>query len=262
VFLFKRILNFTKAGAYRREKRKAQRYDAGHPFPFKTVLTVLGHDSEGRTVQKDDSGVDWAGRLTNLSASGASIQVQSAAAGGRGDRCQFSFSRDDYLLKIPGTIAYFRAYPQYMLCGLSFDFPDFDARKAYLQLLEPVIVGASLAPVDPKKVRQDSAGLYKEQFKGSTPALLTVWRQAQGSKIHSYDFRMNDYGVRWSVGMTEVEPYGMVSVNATGRKTAPPYIQLTEAQLKEVRWLFRLAVPNIAKAVPSDVRKFMVNLFP
>jgi hypothetical protein len=262
VLLFKRILNFSKAVVYRREKRKDQRSAAGHPFPFKTVLTVLGHDSEGRTVQQDSQGVDWAGRLANLSASGASIHLHSAATGARGDRCRFSFSRDDYLLSIPGTIAYFRAYPQYMLCGLKFNFNNFDTRKAYLQLLEPVIVGASLAPVDAKKVNQDSAGLHKLQFKGSTPALLTVWRQAPGGKLHSFDFRMNDYGVRWSEGMPEVEAYGMETLNSSGRKTAPPYLPLTTAQLKEVRWLFRLAVPNLSEAVPRDIRKFMASLFP
>jgi hypothetical protein len=257
VLLFKRILNFTKAGVSRKEKRKAERYEVGHPFPFKAVLTVLGQDSEGRETGNDASGVDWAGRLANMSASGASIQLHSAAAGSRGGRCILTFSRDKYVLRIPGTIAYFRAYPQYMLGGFSFSFPDFETQKAYLQLLEPVSIGAALSPVDAKKVKQDAAGLLKEQFKGPADALLTVNRQAPGSGLHDFDFRMNDYGVRWSAGMAKVEAYG----TPPGSKAASAdFVQLTAAQLEEVRRLFCLAVPNLAKSVPVDVRKQLAKL--
>lgn len=257
VFLFKRILNFTKLGGWASDKRKAQRYTVGHPFPFKTVLTLLGQDSEGRKITDDDEGVDWAGRLVNLSASGANIQLHSAANGARGGRCRLKFSRNNYLLTIPGTIAYGRTYPQYMLCGFSFIFPDFEARKAYLQLLEPVSIAASLAPVDLHKVKQDTAGLHKEQFKSPTAASLTVWRHAPGGPVQKFDFGMNDYGVRWTEGMAAVESYGA----PPGNRSAPTsFVKLTEAQQIEVRWLFCLAVPNLAKAVTPDIRKLLARL--
>lgn len=256
VLLFKRILNFTKAGVSRGEKRKAQRYEVGHPFPFKAVLTLLGQDSEGRTTGSTDSGVDWAGRLANLSSTGASIQLHSAATGARGGRCILRFTRDNYTLKIPGTIAYCRAYPQYMLCGFSYTFPDFETQKAYLQLLEPVSIGAALSPVDAKKVKQEGDGLVKEQFKGPADALLTISRQPTGSALRNFDFRMNDYGVRWSEGMAKVEPYSTPG----GAKAAASPGLLTAAQIEEVRWLFCLAVPNLAKTVPSDVRKQLARL--
>jgi len=255
VLLFKRILNFSKAGVSRSEKRKAKRYEVGQPFPFKTVLTLLGQDSEGRTVPSLDSGVDWSGRLANLSSSGASIQLHSAATGVRGGRCILTFSREKYIFKIPGTIAYFRAYPQFMLCGFSFNFPDFETQKAYLQLLEPVSIGAALTPVDAKKVKQDTAGLLKEQFKGPADAMLTINR-LPGNTVRDFDFRMNDYGVRWREGMAKVEPYGLPS----GAKAAAALGQLTAAQLEEVRWLFCLAVPNIAKTVPPEIRKQLAKL--
>ncbi len=259
VFLFKRILNFTRASISRGEKRKAQRFEVGHPFPFKAVLTVLGNDSEGRSTKNGDGGVDWAGRLVNLSASGASIQVHSAAIGARGGRCLLTFSRDKYTLKIPGTIAYFRPYPQYVLCGFSFNFSNFETQKAYLQLLEPVSIGAALTPVETKKVKQDTTGLRKEQFKGPTDALLTVNRQIPSNTVNDFDFRMNAYGVRWSEGMAKVEPYGL----ATGKKSElAAFAQLTAAQLEEIRWLFCLAVPNLPKAVPVEIRKQLAKLVP
>jgi hypothetical protein len=259
VLLFKRILNFSKEAEEPSDKRKNQRHAVGAAFPFKSVLTLIGHDGEGNPI-KDEKGQDWAGRLANLSGSGASIQLHSAAVGIRGEPCRFKLSLDSYLLEFPGTIAHFRSYPQYTLCGFSFNFPDFETEKAYMQILEPVSIGASLTPVDPKKVKQDTDGLVKEQYAGTGSALLNVWRQEPDKEIYSFDFRMNDYGVRWSDGMTEVEPYGVAKQNPVAKHTASPFIHLSETQLEEVRWLFCLAVPNIAKAVPQDVRKFMTNL--
>jgi hypothetical protein len=260
VLLFKRILNFSKEAKAPDDKRALQRYAVGNPFPFKAVVNLVGHDGEGKPIPDDTKGQDWAGRLTNLSASGASIQVHSAAIAARGEHCKFKLTLDSYVLEIPGSIAHYRSYPQYTLCGLSYNFPDEETRNAYLQILEPVSIGASLTPVDAKKVKQDTEGLNKEQFKGTSDSLLSIWRQSAGNGIYSFDFRMNDYGVRWSEGMTEVEPYGMAKPGASGKKTASPFVHLTETQLEEVRWLFCLAVPNLAKAVPQDVRKFMAQL--
>jgi hypothetical protein len=259
VLLFKRILNFSGLGGWANDKRKAQRYAVGHPFPFKTVLTLIGQDGEGRTVQDDQEGVDWAGRLVNLSASGAGIQLHSAAPGSRGGRCRLKFSHADYLLTIPGTIAYSRAYPQYMLCGFSFTFSDFETRRAYLQLLEPVSIAASLAPVDAKKVKQDAEGLHKEQYKSPTAASLTVWRHTRGGPVHKFDFCMNDYGVHWLERTDGVESYG-VPPGAVNRSAPTSFVKLTETQQNEVRRLFRLAVPNLSKAVPSDLRKLLARL--
>ncbi len=260
MLLFKRILNFSKDTVAPADRRQIQRYAVGQRFPFKAVLTLIGHDGEGKPTLNDEQGHDWAGLLANLSAKGASIQVHSAAAGIRGEPCRFKLSLDNYRLEIPGTIAHSRTYPHYTLCGFSFNFPDFETQKAYLQLLEPVSIGASLVPVEAKKVKQDTEGLHKEQFRGTAAALLNVWRQAPGGGIHSFDFRMNDYGVRWSQGMAEVEAYGMFKITSADKKISSPFIQLTETQHEEVRWLFCLAVPNVAKAVPSDVRKFLASL--
>lgn len=260
MLLFKRILNFSKEAGGPADKRQIQRYAVGQRFPFKAVLNLTGHDGEGKAILNDEQGQDWAGRLSNLSASGASIQVHSAAIGIRGETCRFKLSLDHYQLEIPGIIAHFRHCPQYVLCGFAFNFPDSETRKAYQQLLEPVAIGASLVPVEAKKVKQDTQGLHKEQFRGTAAALLNVWRQAPAGGICSFDFRMNDYGVRWSQSMAEVEAYGMFKISPTGRITASPFVQLTTAQHEEVRWLFCLAVPNLAKAVPPDIRKFLADL--
>lgn len=260
VLLFKRILNFKKTSADPSDKRKATRYPIGPAFPFKAVLTLMAHDDEGELVHDKLREQVWAGRLTNLSETGANIHLHAAAVAKRGEPCLFKLSLGDYELEFSATIAHFRVYQQHTSCGFSFDFPDFESKKAFLQILEPVAIGASLNELPPNKVKQDTAGLHKTQFEGTPGSLLTVWGPESGEEVHSFDFRMNTYGVRWSEGMAEVEAYGLSKLNPEGKKTNSPFVHLTPAELEEVRWLFCLAVPNLSKAVPLDVRKFLATL--
>ena len=259
--LFKRILKFDKeAEEAPDEKRKIQRYAVGPTFPFKAVLNLLLHDGEGSVNTSDPAGPDWAGKLVNLSTSGASIQVHPAAAASRGEPCRMKFTLDAYHLEIPGTVAHFWNYRDHSLCGLAFAFPNIETQRAYLQLLQPVVIGASLTPVDPTKIKQDAPWLKKEQFVGHSVTLLTVWRHAQGGAVHSFDFRMNRFGVRWSSGMEELDIYGLDPDAPVAKETATAVVRLTESQQEDVRWLFCLAVPNLSKSVPPDVRKFLSQL--
>jgi hypothetical protein len=258
VLLFKKILNFSKEAVSSSDKRKAERYAVGQSFPFKSVVTLIGHDGEGNPIPHTDKGQDWAGRLVNISANGASMQIHNAAIAVRDEPCVFKLSLDGYLIEVPGTIAFFRFYTQYALCGFSLNFSDFEIQKAYLQILEPVSLGASLAEIDPSQIKQDIEGLTKSQFAGDKASRLTVWRDGGGA-IHSFDFRMNDYTVRWAHGMHEIQTAAVES-KAAGKKGIRTVTGLTPAQQEEVHWLFCLAVPNLSKAVPLDVRKFLSQL--
>jgi hypothetical protein len=264
VLFFKRILDFKKENAAPADNRQAPRHAVGPTFPFKAVVTLAAYDGEGNVIEGNNSGTNWAGRLTNLSATGGNIQLSSASAGKRGEPCIFKLSLDTYALEIPSQVAHFRNYPQYALCGFSFSFPDFETQKAYMQVLEPVAIGSTLTPVDPKSVLQDLPGLRKEQFSGHAGSVLTIWRQATSNEIHGFDLRMNAFGVRWSQGLPALDSYGFSQPpTPPGKKAVPPppeFHKLTEAQQEEVNWLFCLAVPNLAKAVPVDVRKFLGNL--
>jgi hypothetical protein len=260
VLLFKRILNSARPEEKSADKRKAPRYAVGAAFPFKAVLILPVHDEDGNPTGDKGNTQAWGGRLVDLSETGANVQINAAAIARRGEPCSFKLGAADYQLEFAGTIAHFRTHPQHATCGFFFDFPNREIQKAYLQLLEPVSIGASLAVVDPKKVVQDTAGLAKEQYGGRANALLTVWRRVDARGIYSFDFRMNAYGVRWSEGMTEVEPYGLSKLNLKGEKTDSPFMHLTPSELDDVRWLFCLAVPNLAKALPLDVRKFLATL--
>jgi hypothetical protein len=177
-----------------------------------------------------------------------------AAVAFQREQCQLKFSHGDYHLHLPATVTHFRCHAQYSLCGLTFNFPDEESRQSYFQLLEPVAIGSSLKAVD---VVQDAPRRPKEKYAaGNDSAVLTVWRNETENSIVSFDFRMRQYGVSWVKGLTELEVYGL----AANESATEEIVALNEEQNEEVRWLFCLAVPNLSKAVPLDVRKFLATL--
>ena len=252
MLLFKRILNFTRSSVADSEQRGAERYPVGPAVQFRATVTLLRHDDHGKPDPRGRLGPDLAGKVLNLSTLGASVQLPPDAFAHHGEPCHFKLGLEDYHLDITGKVAYFRAYPAHATCGVAFDFDFFEVRKAYLQLLEAVAIGASLAPVRAGEIKPDATGLDKEVYRGKDGAQLSVWREGPDGDILRFDFRIHDYGVRWSTGLTELETY------AAGRKTAGG--ELTRAEHEEVSWLFCLAVPNLAKAVQADVRKFLAAL--
>ncbi|HVU18588.1 MAG TPA: PilZ domain-containing protein [Candidatus Didemnitutus sp.] len=254
---FKRILNISEDSVASGDKRKAPRHPVGQTFPVKCVITLIGHDEDGNPLPDNAKGQDWTGRLVNMSTFGASMQLHPAASARRGEPCTLRLSLGNSHLEIPGTIAQFRVYRDYALCGFSLQFPNFETQKSYLQLVEPVVFGSTLVPRATEKVVQDTPGLHKEEYLGRSDSHLTVWRDVRNNSLCGFDFRMRTYGVRWSSGMAELDTYGFT---AGGHGDEGQVQHLSEAQQEEVRWLFCLAVPNLAKAVPSDARKFLTQV--
>lgn len=187
------------------------------------------------------------------------------------DPCLVKLNLGSYRLELEGRIAHFRCFTRQARCGVAFNFPDVETQKAYLQLLEPIMIGATLAPVESKP---DPTGLHREQYAGKNAALLTVWRQAPGGEVASFDFRMNRYGVRWRTGLAELIPYQLEEQKPAGTRPVlrlkmrspekqderPPELPLTEAQEEEVRWLFVLSISNLSASMPADLRVFFTAL--
>lgn len=247
VRLFKSILENKTDAVLTDDKRKAPRFVLGDNFAFKTKLALFQHNG---TTLPEGKAREWGATVANLSATGASLQLSMAAVAYAKEKCRLKFTRKDYVLEIPATIAHFRCYSQYSLCGVVFNFPDAEAQQAYLQLLEPVVLGHSLAWVG---VIQGDAGRMADQFTGINSA-LTIWRSSAEGPIMGFDFRMRQYAVRWTEGHTELE-LGATMEDHEG--TSDALVALTGEQHDEVHWLFCLSVPNLSKAVPADVRKFL-----
>jgi hypothetical protein len=278
------MMNPGKKTALGADKRKGSRYGISPTFPLKAVLALIdpnartgsGAVSSGKlTIRSHAAGKDWPGTLVDLSATGASVRLNLAAVAFPEDPCRIKFSLGSYQLEIPCMVAHFLCDSHFATCGVQFVFPDAETEKAYLQVLEPVIIGTSLTP---DVIKPDDSGRQKEQYRGKNSSMLTVWRPFPGGEVTSFDFRMNRYGVRWSAGLSELSTYGIDESRLGGSKAgfrpplklklkAPPAsegsrpnIPLTESEDEEVRWLFCLAVSNLSLSVADDVRRFLLSL--
>jgi len=243
MLLFKKILNFKGAGGLG-DKRGATRYPAGAKISLKAKVTLVGRDGLGQILKSDDvRAMDWGGQIVNMSTTGISLRLNPAAMGERGENCRLKLELDNRLFEIEGTIAHFWSGPQHATIGIAAKFPDTQTQKAFRQLVEPVAIGAGLAPVE--NVKQDVAGLRKEQYAGEDEAVLNIWRDESGKVIQHFELQTHGYYIRGSAQTPGLQ----IGSQAEAR--------LTPTQVSEVRHLFRLIVPNIAKAVPADVRAFL-----
>jgi len=250
VAFFQRILNFTqKDTAAPTDKRRAVRYAVSEKFPLKAGATLLSRDGVGHLLP-DGKTQDWVGRLINLSTTGVSLQLHPAALAAPGEPCTFIATLHNQQLRIAGTVAHFRPHRLHSACGIALAFPDFETHKTYLQLMQPVLLGASLKPVDATRVEQDTAGFQKEQYRGDADGVLTVWRKTERNEISGFEFRLPPYAV---AGTTQDPKLDVYVPEEAWQATAAS----DGASCDEVRQLFHWAVPNLARAVPADVRNFM-----
>src|SRR6478609_350228 len=145
MLLFKRILAFQKSEGGMLDKRGAKRYPVGAKYPLKAKITLVARDGEGRPLPPAKSSpMDWGGQLVNLSESGANLRLHPAAVTVRGEVCTLKLELDHMLFEVEAKVASYRLQAQYVSCGVSLNFPDSHTRKAYQQLMEPVVIGSTL----------------------------------------------------------------------------------------------------------------------
>jgi hypothetical protein len=255
VLLFKRILDFQKTEGGVLDKRGAKRYPVGAKFPIKAKITLTARDGEGNA--KPGASIDWGGQLGNLSGSGVSIRLHPAAVANSGEACALKLELDNKIFELETTVAHFRVGPQYVACGLAINFPDSYTRKAYLQLMEPVVIGSTLAPAT-GKVKQDLPGLIKEQYQGESDSLLSVWRDSSGKTAKLFELVAHDYCIR---GTTETPGLKITSLGGSnaGKRASRPVttVPITDDHQAEVRQLFQFIVQNLGKGVPSELKRFL-----
>lgn len=259
MLLFKKILDFQKTDGGILDKRGAKRYPVGVKYPLKAKITLPAHDGVGNALPIGKGvPMDWGGQLVNLSTTGASIRLHPAAVASNGDYCTLKLELDHRLFDSEGTVAHFKISPQYVTLGIVLNFADNYTRKAYRQFLEPVVVGSTLEPLPASKVKQDLPGLVKEQYVGESESVLNIWRDSSGRLPKLFELLLHDYCIR---GNTELPGLriGYRDGAKVGRKVSRPSFPLSLApSLKvEVRQLFQLVVPNLTRAVPPEVRKFL-----
>jgi hypothetical protein len=256
VLLFKRILDFKKVESGFSDKRGAKRYPVGAKSMLKAKLTLPARDSDGSALPPEKyPPMDWGGQLVNLSNSGASIRIHPAAIANVGDACCLNIELDNMLFELGATVAHFRITSQYVACGITLNFPDQVSRRAYLQLMEPVVIGATLEPGS--RAKQDIPGLIKEQYTGESDAILSLWRDGSGNpklfelQIHDFYLRGNTEFPGLKIGYRDGSK--LAKINARTGQPQP----MAPSHQEEVKKLYQLIVQNLAKTVPVEVRKFL-----
>jgi hypothetical protein len=278
VLFFRRILNFKRDYLARlRDKRKARRYPVGPGFPLKASVSLIGTDRPEEFLQRQpDRGCDWAGRLVDFSSTGARLQLPPAVMTARGERTRLRLTLEQRRLEIPCTVAHFRVHRDYALCGLALQFPDLDTQKAYLQLLESVVIGATFAPLRSTGLLRNPPGFEREQYQSDGDARLFAWREKRSGNLDSFELMMVEHCVRGEARVLERrhevgrpgggnrQEHPEVDVYTRQKTVHParvalfdPSFALSAGAHAEVRQLFRWVVPNLAKQVSLDLRRFM-----
>lgn len=259
MLLFKKILDFQKTDGGLLDKRGAKRYPVGAKYQLKAKINLPARDGVGNALPPGKGApMDWGGQLANLSNTGVSIRLHPAAVAASGDLSTFKLELDNRLFETPATIAHFRISPQYVSCGVVLNFPDRHTRKAYLQMMEPVVIGSTLAPIPASKVKQDLPGLVKEQYTGESESMLSIWRDASGKNPKLFELLVHDYCLRGNTELPGLKISYREGSKVAKRASRPAFPASLPSSLKvEVRQLFQLIVPNVGKTVPMEVRKFL-----
>jgi len=249
MLFFKRILKEPEptASTPAVERRSAKRYAVNPAFALKAVLSFIARDDTGMPMSDTRQGWNWKGRLIDCSAQGVRIQMGPGLKAELGDPCDLKLAVDDFSLTVPCHITNIREQPEGMLFGLKHDIEDAATGSAYRQLLEVISLGSTLK-LQPKAAKPDASGYLVEIYVSPRPSRLTVWRHPADKSVAAFEFQLKDNLVRGAAGQT-VE--FLAELEGTGSRPAS-----TEKCL-EIGRLFSWVVPNIAPAVPDDVRVFL-----
>ncbi|HET7535286.1 MAG TPA: PilZ domain-containing protein [Candidatus Didemnitutus sp.] len=254
MLFFKRILNF-KPGALGKlsDKRKSPRYAVGPNFPLRAAITLSG----GGNKANQSAGRDWAGRLANISRNGVNIELHPAALTSPGEKSTLKLALANVKLDVPCRVVHFRVYSNYATCGLELTLDGGKMEKAYLQLLEAIAIGASFAPATAAAFKRAPSGMVAEQFRSEDKAQLFAWRDANSKKIDSFEMVMGEYCVRGDAKSPQLEAYARKSPPSGKTALSDSTYSLSPSVSEEVVQLFRWVIPNVSKAVPSDLRMFI-----
>ena len=257
--LFKYLFNLKGGPFLQRDKRRAPRYPVGESFPVKGIVSLCSRDNKGNPLPKEhETWQNWSGRLINLSNGGASIQLAASALASRGHPCRFKLTLDGQLIEMEGQIAYFRTFAQYSLCGLSFVFPDEATQKTYQQLLEMVMIGASVEPAAKGLFNKGAKGVAKEIYQGKNKTRLSIWRDPSNGAVSHFEFRIHEHYMRGNAQTFRLEIDTEEGVNGRARPDpAIPAQKIPTGHEAEVRQMFRWVVTNLPKGVPANVKKFL-----
>ena len=237
---FRRILDFTPQSAAQTEKRHTSRYDLPLGSPIQCTLT------QGEAA--------WSCQINNLSCTGANLLVKGKANLQPGDHVQVRFDWDEHYFSTPAKIVHTQTDRDIPAVGLAFTFSDFEARKTYLQLLEPISIGVGLSS-QAQRVQATEPGFETIRYHGIGQTLLTVWRHTEDGMLTGFEFRMNDYYVRNDLDRHILKIY--VSARDHSALDEGIELQRTDQASEEIKLLYRWVLAYLNPELPADVRAML-----
>jgi hypothetical protein len=234
--IFRRIFNFEKAKVEQLEKRLSQRHPIGAGFPLIGTLRHAGHD--------------YSAKVVDMSSNGLGITLTAGSAPPPGHHVEFQLALEQHRLELEARIAHQQARDPGRYIGLSLVFPEFERQKAYLQLLQPVVIGQSLRPMPAEGIFQDDPRFLKQGYSGDADNQLTVWLdRVQALSLHRFEFRMQNYFCRGGLATGQTEAGEMGADGAV--------LETSGGLHEEILHLFRWVVMNLSAEVPENVRDFL-----
>lgn len=245
MLLFKRIFDFKKEEVRQLEQRMSSRHVPGKAFPLGVRLRYL--DGE------------WPARLVNISAGGLALEIDGAAPDPVGLAANVLLRLESHLLDLRAAVTHSHRSGHDWMCGLSVGQLDFNDRKAYLQLLQPIAIGTSMKPLPDDRVQQNEPQFVKQVFTGESDSVLSVWLAKRfGTPLHSFEFRMSDYFVRADAATRVLEVFLREEMDDTSRgRFTTPVFDTTGGRNDEIRRLFRWVVLNLPESISGDIREFL-----
>ena len=230
------------------ERRSAKRYAVNRQFPLKATLSFVPRDDTGAPMSTSRHGWNWKGRLIDCSEQGARLQMGPALKVQARDLCDLNLAVDDFELTVPCHIANIREEAASVVFGLKHDIADATTLAAYGQLLEVLALGSTLK-LQGKAAELDESGYYAEHYTSTRPARLSVWRGPAKRSVVAFEFQLKENLVRAVLGQQ------MEFLTGFGAEARPA----PTAKALEIQRLFNWVLPNLAPAVPEDVRAFLAR---
>jgi hypothetical protein len=240
------LLMSTDDAKTKESQRKEVRYAVSEDCRLRASILLQGADD-------DSTKKDWPGTLVDMSATGAHIQISLGAVAYIGNSCVVTLAHNGMKTEVRGTLAHYVCSARYSVCGVRFNFSFSGADKAYQPFFKAIVASAALTA---GPAGAESAGRYREEFRGPDHAKLEVWRTEAGGTLTDFDYTMARYRASLTAAGPEM-PKNKEQVRFKLAGSGDTGAPLSRSQEAEARWEFSLAASNLPKGMAPDIRRLL-----
>ena len=226
-------------------QRKEVRYAVSDDCRLRASIRLRSSDEA--TANKD-----WPGTLVDLSAKGAHIQISLGAVAYINNSCVLTISHGGIKTEMRGILAHYVCSARNSVCGVLFDSSYSGADKTYQPFFKAIVASAALTA---GQAGTESAGRFREEYRGPGHAKLVVWRDKQGGTLTGFDYTMGRFDASLAtVGADMFKNKEQVHFKAAEGSEG---INLSRSQEVEARWEFSIAASNLPKTIAPDIRRLL-----